>query len=104
EPALAVEKAADFIRPNQSGLGSLNPTTSDAGAPTTGVNTWTLGDFVLEVETPALYEGVLSPAVMRVTLRQERDTRFARVIGADSAGITQEAYCGAFTRIGAGIF
>ena len=101
DPALAVEKAADFARPNQRGLNMITP-----GTPTNligNVSTWITGDFVLEVETPAVYNGVSSASIMRVSLRQEAPTRFGKVLGADSAGIQQEAYCGAFTALGAGI-
>jgi hypothetical protein len=101
-PALAVEKAADFARPNQRGLNAITPST-----PTTvvgNVSTWVTGEFVLEVETPAAYNGVPNASIMRVSLRQEAPTRFGKVLGADSAGIQQEAYCGAFTSVSTGIF
>lgn len=101
-PALAVEKAADFARPNQTGLNTITP-----GTPTTvvgNVSTWIVGEFVLEVETPAQYNGVPSASIMRVSLSQTAPTRFGKVLGADSAGITQEAYCGAFTSVSTGIF
>ena len=101
DPAMAVQKAADFARPNQPGLMAISPTT-----PTTIVGNasmWTTGDFVLEVETPAEYNGVTSAAIMRVTLRQQAPTRFGKVLGADSTAIVQEAYCGRFTALGAGI-
>jgi hypothetical protein len=101
-PALAVEKAADFARPNQRGLHMITP-----GTPTTvvgNVSTWITGNFVLEVETPAEYNGVPNAAIMRVSLRQEAPTRFGKVLGADSSGILQEAFCGAFTSVSTGIF
>ncbi len=91
DPAMAVQKAADFARPNQRGLNTITP-----GTPTTkvgNVSNWTTGDFVLEVETPAVYDGVPDPHVMRVSLSQEAPTRFGKVLGAASAGIRQEAYC-----------
>lgn len=102
DPALAVVKAADFIRPNQPGLNLIAP-----GTPTTkvgNVSTWVTGDFVLEVETPAVYNGTPSASIMRVTLAQNAPTRFGKVLGAESAGIVQEAYCGAFTSVSTGIF
>jgi len=102
DPAMAVVKAADFARPNQRGLASISPTT-----PTTivgNVSTWITGDFVLEVEAPAEYNGVTNASIMRVSLRQEAPTRFGKVLGAESAGIQQEAYCGAFTSVSTGIF
>ena len=102
DPALAVEKAADFARPNQRGLNMITP-----GTPTTvvgNVSTWITGDFVLEVETPAEYNGVPSASIMRVSLSQEAPTRFGKVLGADSTGIVQEAFCGAFTSLSTGIF
>lgn len=102
DPALAVEKAADFVRPNQPGLNMITP-----AVPTTvvgNVSTWITGNFVLEVETPAVYNGVSSAAIMRVGLRQEAPTRFGKALGADSTGIMQEAYCGAFTSVSTGIF
>lgn len=102
DPAMAVQKAADFARPNQRGLNTITP-----GTPTTkvgNVSTWITGDFVLEVETPAVYNGVPSASIMRVSLRQEAPTRFGKVLGADSTGILQEAYCGAFTSVSTGIF
>jgi hypothetical protein len=88
-PALAVEKAASFLRPNHDGLRSINPTLSDSGAPSAGVNTWTSGDFVVEVETPVNGQNTQ----MRVTVRQGRDARFGRVLGADQVDVVQEAYC-----------
>ncbi|MDH3398120.1 MAG: pilus assembly protein, partial [Acidimicrobiia bacterium] len=102
DPALAVEKAADFVRPNQRGLTAISPSipTSVVG----NVSTWITGNFVLEVETPAEYNGVTTASIMRVSLRQEAPTRFGKVLGADSAGIRQEAYCGAFTSVSTGIF
>ncbi len=102
DPAMAVEKVADFVRPNQPGLSAISPT-----APTTVIgstSTWVTGDFVLEVETPAEYNGTASPSIMRVSLRQEAPTRFGQVLGSDSQGILQEAYCGAFTSVSTGIF
>jgi hypothetical protein len=91
DPALAVEKAADFVRPNQPGLRLIAP-----GTPTTRIgntSTWITGSFVFEVETPASYNGSPDPAVMRVSLKQDAPTRFGKVLGADSTGITQQAYC-----------
>lgn len=86
---LAVEKAASFLRPNHEGLRSINPTVSDSGAPSAGVNTWTSGDFLVEVETPVNGKNTQ----MRVTVQQARDTRFGRVFGAGQFNIIQEAYC-----------
>ena len=101
-PTLAVQKAADFVRPNQPGLNTITP-----GTPTTvvgNVSTWVTGDFILEVETPAQYNGAASASIMRVSLNQDAPTSFGKVLGADSTGIVQEAYCGAFTSVSAGIF
>lgn len=102
DPTMAVQKAADFVRPNQLGLLAISPT-----APTTKVgntSTWITGNFVLEIETPAQYNGSPSGAIMRVSLRQQAPTRFGKVLGADSTQILQEAYCGAFTSVSTGIF
>ena len=90
-PTLAVEKAADFVRPNQPGLHAISPSvpTSVAG----NVSTWLSGEFILEVETPALFGGSSDPNVMRVSLRQEVPTRFGTALGASSTSIRQEAFC-----------
>ena len=101
DPAMAVQKAADFVRPNQRGLMAISPT-----SPTTIVgntSTWMTGNFVLEMETPAAVQRVPSGAIMRVTLRQQAPTRFGKVLGADSTEILQDAYCGAFTGVRTGI-
>ena len=101
DPAMAVQKAADFVRPNQRGLMAISPT-----SPTTVVgntSTWMTGDFVLEIETPAQYNGSpAAPSCGSVSARR-RPTRFGKVLGADSTAIVQEAYCGRFTALGAGI-
>ncbi len=91
DPVMAVEKAADFARPNQRGLHTITP-----GTPTTRVGnvaTWITSSFVLEVETPAVYNGVPDPNVMRVSLSQDAPARFGKVLGATSAAIRQEAFC-----------
>ena len=91
DPSMAVEKAADFARPNQPGLHLIAP-----GIPTTvigNVSTWRTGDFVLEVETPAQYNGTADANVMRVSLTHEAPTRFGKVFGAESTGIRQQATC-----------
>lgn len=88
-PALAVQTAADFARPNHSGLRTLVPTAPDSGTASAGVNTWTLGDFVVEIETP--YNG--NNTQMRVTIAQARGTHFGRALGASAFTVVQEAAC-----------
>ena len=102
DPTMAVQKAADFVRPNQPGLNAISPTTPNTVIGNT--STWVTGDFILEIETPAQYNGSPSGAVMRVSLQQEAPTRFGKVLGAESTAILQEAYCGAFTSVSTGIF
>jgi hypothetical protein len=91
DPTMAVQKAADFVRPNQRGLMAISPTSPTAAVGNT--STWITGNFVLEVETPAQYNGAADPNVMRISLTQQAPTRFGKVLGADSTGIRQDAFC-----------
>lgn len=88
-PALAIEKAAGYLRPNHSGLRSIDPTTTDSGTPSAGVNTWTTGDFVVKIVTPVNGDNTK----MSVTVAQQRNAQFGRVLGADQIGVIQKATC-----------
>ncbi|MGQ0848917.1 MAG: pilus assembly protein TadG-related protein [Actinomycetota bacterium] len=99
DPALAVEKAAGFLRPNHPALATLDPTlTAAAAPPAAGLNTYVLGAFTIEIETPA--NG--NSTQMRVSVSQERGTHFGRAIGAGTVTINQEAYCEVGSALGGG--
>jgi len=97
-PATAVEKAASFLRPNHPDLASLDPMVTTAGAPGPGINTYTIGGFTIEIETP--YNG--KSTLMRVAVSQNRPTNFARALGATEVTINQVAYCEVGSALGAG--
>lgn len=107
DPEAAFDEAASFLRPNHVELFGIDPNTPTATTAATGttgeIRTWVAGDTTVEVETPVLYDGVMSPAIMRVTIRQDDPTYFARALGSDSVEVTEEAYCGIFTPFQGGI-
>lgn len=88
-PAAAVEMAASFLRPNHPDLSGLVPASPTSGLPSAGLNIYTAGAFTIEIETP--YDG--DSTKMRVSVTQDRDTHFARAIGADNVQINQIAVC-----------
>lgn len=98
----AVQKAAEFVRPNHPGLNALDLA---SGITTGNTTTFVSNDasFAVEIETPVLYDGQLSSSVMRVSILQAVDTNFGRVIGTEQVDVLQDAYCGAFTPFGGGI-
>lgn len=99
DSALAVAKAASFLRPNHPDLAGLDPTvTALGGAPGPGLNTYTSGEFTIEIETP--YNGKATQ--MRVSVSQDRGTHFARAIGTNTVTINQVAFCEVGSAIGAG--
>jgi hypothetical protein len=93
-PAAAVQKAAEFLRPNHPDLSDL----TIGATPTPGVNTYTGGGFEIEIETPWNGESTQ----MRVSVSQDRETHFARAIGATEVAINQVAYCEVGSALGAG--
>jgi hypothetical protein len=98
-PALAVEKAASFLRPNHPDLAALDPmVTASLAPPVVGLNTYTTGNFTIEIETPVNGKSTQ----MRVAVSQDRGTHFGRAIGTDTVTINQEAYCEVGSALGAG--
>ena len=93
-PVAAVQKAADFLRPNHPDLASLNI----AATPAPGINTFSTGVFEIEIETP--WNG--KSTQMRVSVSQDRGTHFARAIGSTEVPINQVAYCEVGSALGAG--
>lgn len=87
--ALAMRKAADYVRPNQPGLSAIDPTTPTAGALGAGTAIWQTGDFAVTVETP--FGGRATR--MRVTISQVEASTFGRAVGTDSATIVEDAVC-----------
>lgn len=93
-PAAAVQKAAEFLRPNHPDLASLAVTQ----VPILGVNSYSTGAFNIQIETP--YNG--KSTQMRVAVSQDRGTHFARAIGSTEVAINQVAYCEVGSALGAG--
>ena len=99
DPVSAVTMAASFLRPNHPDLAGLDPTiTSNGLPPTAGTNTYTIGGFTIQIETPWNGEST----AMRVLVSQDRGTHFARAIGSTSVPINQVAYCEVGSALGAG--
>jgi Flp pilus assembly protein TadG len=97
-PANAVAMAASFLRPNHPDLSALDPAVTANGAPSAGLNTYVIGDFTVEIETPS--NGASTQ--MRVSVSQDRATHFAPAIGATEVTINQVAYCEVGSALGAG--
>lgn len=93
-PSAAVQKAAEFLRPNHPDLAGLAVTQ----VPNLGVNSYSMGAFNIQIETP--YNGEITQ--MRVAVSQDRGTHFARAIGSTEVPINQVAYCEVGSALGAG--
>jgi hypothetical protein len=94
DPVSAVQKAAEFIKPNHPSLAGLTLTSS-----TPPVSTYSVGAFQVEIETP--WNGKATQ--MRVAVSQIRDTHFGRAIGTSNAEINQVAYCEVGSALGGAV-
>lgn len=92
--ATAVDKAAVYLRANMNALSSM-PSAPDSGTSGPGVNTYTMTDFTVEIETPwdDGNTATRNDALMRVSILQARAAGFGQVLGVDTVDIVQEAYC-----------
>lgn len=92
--AAAVNKAAEYLRANMDALTTL-PATPDSGTAGQGVNTFTMSDFTIEIETPwdDGNSSTRNDALMRVSILQSTPSTFGRVMGFDDVDILQDAYC-----------
>jgi hypothetical protein len=97
-PIAAVTTAASYLRPNHPDLGGIDPAVTTNGAPAAGINTYAIGDFTVEIETPSNGRST----EMRVSISQDRATHFGRAIGTDKVTIFQEAYCEVGSALGGG--
>jgi hypothetical protein len=93
DPASAIEKAAQFLRPNHPDLAGL--VMSPATLP---ISTYSIGGFEIEIETP--WNGKATQ--MRVSVSQDRPTHFGRAIGATEVAINQVAFCEVGSALGSG--
>jgi hypothetical protein len=98
DPTAAVQMAASFLRPNHPNLAGLDPAVPVGPGPGPGINTYAVGDFTIEIETP--FGG--DATKMRVAVSQDRDTHFARAIGSTSVAINQVAFCEVGSALGGG--